>query len=78
MSKFRFIIALSLFIIFTTLSVNAVESYVQRKYIDSNTWTDITTAYKTNQGGYAEVKILEMYKADGSTSNYTRLNVRIG
>ncbi len=69
----------TLIIIFaTSVTVNAIESYVQRKFIDSNTPTYITTAHKSSYGNLVEVKITQMYKADGSASNYNRLYVRMG
>lgn len=69
----------TLAILFTvSISVNAAESYVQQKFIDSNTWTSITTANKSSYGNLVEVKITAMFKADGTASNYSRLNVRLG
>lgn len=51
--------------------------YVSTKtYVDSNTWTSVGGATKSTNGSYCTVKILEIYKADGSSSDYKYVKVK--
>lgn len=44
-----------------------------RKYVDSNTWTYTATDRKETKTDDAELKITQLLKADGSSSDYWRI-----
>lgn len=46
------------------------------KFVDSNSYTYIGKATKDSNTNYGEVKILNIYKADGSSSGYQQVYAR--
>lgn len=53
-----------------TITANAAEMLFTSKYVDSNTYSEISTSTKQNSGSYGTVQITNIYKADGSSSDY--------
>lgn len=62
------ILACNLFI-----TVFANDTTFLKKYIDSNTFTQVTSLRKDAYSGYATVTIDNIYKANGSASSYTTI-----
>jgi hypothetical protein len=62
-----------------SISAYANELQITKKYVDSNTWTNVGSAVKTSTStySYATVKITALYKADGSSSGYQQLKVKV-
>ncbi len=56
--------------------ISATEVTFTKKYVDSNQFTYVTQAVKQTNSDTAAVKITNMYKEDGSDSNYWRFYVR--
>ena len=53
----------------STRALAAEKSFVKTK-VDSNEWTYIVTATKADKGETCKVEISNIYKANGSNSNY--------
>ena len=57
----------------TTVGTNAAETQFWKKFVDSNEYTYVCTAQQYTYSDKAAVKITEIYKADGSSSNYKQV-----
>ena len=62
-----------LVIIGTTVATNAAETQFTAKYVESDKYTYVCTAQQYSYSDYAAVKITQIYKADGSKSNYQQV-----
>lgn len=60
-------------IIATTVATNAAETQFSAKFVDSNQYTYVCTAQQYSYSDDAALKITQIYKADGSASNYKRV-----
>lgn len=49
----------------------------EKRSVDSNTFVSVTGYTKTQTSGTADVKITEIYKADGSASNYKKVYAKV-
>lgn len=54
----------------TSVSTRANEVYYTERDVDSNTYTKVIDASKSGYSKTATIKITNIYKADGSASNY--------
>jgi hypothetical protein len=69
----------ALFVSVFSISAYASELQISKKYVDSNSYTFVGNAARSSATyNYATVKITALYNADGTSSNYQRLRVRIG
>ena len=62
-----------LIIVGTVVGTNAAETQFAAKFVDSNQYTYVCTAQQYSYSDYAAVKITQIYKADGSSSNYKKV-----
>lgn len=56
----------------------AGSSTVSKCALDSNEWGYVTSAAKAATGSQASVLVTDIYKADGSASNYSKIKVKVG
>lgn len=54
----------------TQIGVDAAEQKFSKAYVDSNSYSAIASAYKDTDGDYGSLKITDIYKANGSSSDY--------
>ena len=55
----------------------AKEVSFTKKFVDSNSYTFITSAVKDTYSETADIKISNIYKADGSSSNYNIVWIKV-
>ena len=65
-----------LIMIGTVVGTNVAETQFSAKYVDSNEFTYVCRAQQYSYSDYAALKITQIYKADGSTSNYKRVHCK--
>ena len=58
-------------------AVDAAEVTFTRKYVDSNTYSNIVYATKYQTTSYATVIVNQIFKADGTSSNYKYVYCRV-
>lgn len=60
-----------------TLGIEALATSptFNKKYVDSNTWSEIVSDKKDSGSGYCSVTVNGIYKADKSPSNYKKVKV---
>ncbi len=58
-----------------TCCAKATEVYFYQ-YVDSNVWTYTTTATKQFDSATAQVYVIDLLKADGSSSNYSLIKAK--
>ena len=57
----------------TVVGTNAAETQFTAKFVDSNQYTYVCTAQQYTYSDYAAVEITQIFKADGSLSNYKKV-----
>ena len=77
MGKFRksavSILIVALLLAISTFVASATEVTFSKAYVDSNQYRSVTSAKKETTTTCADVKITDIYKADGSSSNYKKV-----
>lgn len=61
--------------VFATVVYNGPIAMFAKEYVDSNEWTYICYSIRSSKATDLEVKITNIYKADGSDSNYKKVKV---
>lgn len=61
--------------VFATVVYNGPITMFGKQYVDSNEWTYVCDSSRTTTSTSLEVQITNIYKADGSDSNYKKVKV---
>lgn len=70
-----FFLFVAIMILSSSISM-AAEATMTKRHVDSNTYDVIANARKDMQTNYGEVKITEIYTADGDISSYEAIYVK--
>lgn len=66
----------AIILMLSSIPVYAASVTFTRKEVDSNTWTEIEDCRKTSNYDEIYVKITNIYKQDGSSSNYKKVKAQ--
>ena len=76
--KWSFVLGLIVVLTFTISSTCFATYYFSMRFVDSNSFTYIVSDEKKTSQAIGYIYIREIYKSDGSESDYNRIKVRAG